>query len=186
MKKGRCEDIFMGQPQRFSNYFFVCGGVETDPCKWFLQNWIETKCPYLGLPPSSNNRKIHPRFCQNLRKKSLSIICDEDKTAHFNFAHHSWSNLVPFIMLVPNFLVFWKENSILYKIRCKKPAWEPAQVDHGESPSLSGLSYHTACCLHAHRSCISGLGRGDVADVIQWPWFLIYSHKQLDMPCHYS
>ena len=110
IKKGQCKDMFMGQLQTFSNYFLVCGGVETDPCKCFLQNGIEPKSPYLGLPQSSNNRKICPRFCENRHEKALSNIY-EDKTAHFNFTHSSWSNLVPFIFLVPNSLVFRKKTA---------------------------------------------------------------------------
>lgn len=77
--------MLMRQLQTFSNYFLVCEGVENYPCKCFLENGIETRFPYLGLPPSSNNRKIHSRFCPNLHEKALSDICHEDRAAHFNF-----------------------------------------------------------------------------------------------------
>lgn len=108
IKKGSCEVMFMGQLQKFYNYFLVCGGVGTDPCKTFVQDRIEPTCPYLGLPPSSNNRKIRPRFCQNLHEKALSNVCNEDKTPHFSFTHPFWSNLVHFIVLVSDFLLFRK------------------------------------------------------------------------------
>lgn len=114
IKKGRCKDMFMRKLQRFPHYFLACGGVETDPCKCFLQNGIVPKCTYLGLPPSSN-RKIHPRFCQNLHEKALSSICDDDNTAHCNFTHLSWSNLFHFVVLVPNFLVFRKKIAFYRK-----------------------------------------------------------------------
>lgn len=100
----------MGQLQTSSTYFLVCGGVATYPCKCFQQNRIEPKCPYLGLPPSTNSRKICPRFCQNLHGR-LSNICDENKTAYFNLTHLSWSNLAHFIVLVPNFPVFRKKKA---------------------------------------------------------------------------
>lgn len=66
LKKDRCKDVFVGQLQTSSNYFLVCGGVQTDPCISFLQNGIEPKCPHLGDPPSGNNRKIYPRLCPRL------------------------------------------------------------------------------------------------------------------------
>lgn len=108
MKKGRCKDVFMAQLQTFSDYFLVCGGVQTDPCISFLQNGTEPKCSYLGVPPSGNNRKVYPRFCQSLHEKALSNIRYDKRTSYFSFTHASWSNAVNFIVLVPNFLVFGK------------------------------------------------------------------------------
>lgn len=83
----------MGQFQKFSNYFLVCGGVKNDPCKLFLQNRIEPEKSfivflfiyfYLGLPLSSDNRNsiLHPvkifmrRLCQTyvMRTKQHASI----------------------------------------------------------------------------------------------------------------
>lgn len=156
----------MRKLRRFPYYFLACGGVETDPCKCFLQNGIVPKCTYLGLPPSSN-RKIHPRFCQNLHEKALSSICDDDQHSTLQFHPPFVVKSSSFYCSCAKFPSFQKENSVLQKIRQKSLIWEPTQVDQGESPLLSDCSDHTTRCVHARHSCISGLGRGDVADVIQ-------------------
>lgn len=171
----------MGQLQTFSNYFLVCGGVQTDPCISFLQNGIEPKCLYLGVPPSGNNRKIYPRFCQSLHERALSNICDDDKTAHFSFTHASWSNAVNFIVLVPNFLVSGKTPALYVKYGGKSQLGNQLWLNMESHPRCQA-SLTKPHAVHAHHSCISELDRGDVAGGIQCPRFLIYSHKELDTP----
>lgn len=149
--------------------FLVCGGVQTDPCISFLQNGIEPKCLYLGVPPSGNNRKIYPRFCQNLRERALSNICDDDKTAHFSFTHASWSNAVNFIVLVPNFLVFGKTPALYVKYSGKSQLGNQLWLNMESHPRCQASLTKPHAVVHAHHSCISELGRGDVAGGIQCP-----------------
>lgn len=73
-----------------------------------------------------------------------------------------------------NFLVLGKKTALFVKQGGKKPAWEPALVDHRE-PTCCQPSLTTPHAVHAHQSCISELGSGDVAGGIQCPWFLIYT-----------
>lgn len=64
----------------------------------------------------------------------------------FQFYPHFLVKCNTFYCPCAKFLSSWEDNSIICKIRWKKPAWVPTLVDHRESPLLSGFSDHTTRC----------------------------------------